>query len=55
MKLAKGPYIIIGLLFGLIFGLIGDNILLYISAGILVGAIMEWVVAYQAKKKTDNH
>jgi len=55
LKLSKGPYIIIGLLFGLIFGWIGDNIPLYLSAGILVGAILEWVVAYQMKRKKEDH
>ncbi len=55
MKLAKGPYILIGLILGLLFGFIGDNFYLYVSAGILVGALLELYVAYEQRKKIKNH
>ncbi|WP_214845455.1 MULTISPECIES: hypothetical protein [unclassified Exiguobacterium] len=54
MKLTKGPYIFIGLLLGLLFGFIGDNFYLYVSAGILVGALLELYVAIQQKKDRNN-
>ncbi|WP_201723143.1 hypothetical protein [Exiguobacterium sp. KRL4] len=57
MKLTKGPYIIIGLLLGLLFGYIGDNFYLYVSAGILVGAMLEGYVSWQQRKERNksNH
>lgn len=54
MKLTKGPYIIIGLLLGLLFGFIGDNFYLYVSAGILVGALLELYVSIQQKKERNK-
>ncbi|ACB60648.1 hypothetical protein Exig_1169 [Exiguobacterium sibiricum 255-15] len=57
MKLAKGPYILIGLVLGLLFGFIGDNFYLYVSAGILVGAMLEGYVSWKQRKeqKKSNH